>query len=214
MDSGDPLLTRRRSPATIRHALLAAAKAEFGRAGYAGATTSAIARHAGTTEARLFRYFASKRALFRAAILDPLNHELIAFTDRAADAAKVDEAEANERQAARYIEGLTRFIKDHERTFVSLFTTEVYRVGDVEGIDSLDALHAYFEREAAIMSARTGSDAKITRELMVRVSFATVLACTIFRRWLFPEELTDEQAVQEAIGRFVIDGLYASAQEG
>src|SRR6266436_6520326 len=51
-----------------RQLVLAAAMAEFGRAGYEAATTDAIARRVGVSQPYLFRLFPSKKAIFLACI--------------------------------------------------------------------------------------------------------------------------------------------------
>lgn len=204
------MVRRRRSGEQLRAAVLAAAEAEFAASGYAGATTAAIARRAETTEAQLFRYFPTKGALFRAAMVEPLGAHFQRFMARtmAPDAG----GGALERQAGDYIAELQDFISKHERMFLSLVAAEAYPAGDVEGLDGIDALHDYFARGAATMQARTGGDAKIAPELMVRVSFATVLSCAIFRDWLFPPELASGDALRGAVVRFVLDGLYAGRE--
>jgi AcrR family transcriptional regulator len=56
----------RRRPEARPEEILRAALAEFGRAGYARARLSDIARRAGVSKATLYLYFASKQALLRA----------------------------------------------------------------------------------------------------------------------------------------------------
>lgn len=56
----------------MRREILAAAEELFAIRGYAGTTTKEIARAAQTTETGIFRAFNSKRELFNAAILAPL----------------------------------------------------------------------------------------------------------------------------------------------
>jgi len=51
-----------------REQILEAAEQVFGREGYWGATTEEVARLAGVTQPALYRYFASKRELFVAAL--------------------------------------------------------------------------------------------------------------------------------------------------
>jgi AcrR family transcriptional regulator len=51
-----------------REAILDAAIEEIAASGYAGATTAAIARRAGISQPYVFRFFATKKALFLAAI--------------------------------------------------------------------------------------------------------------------------------------------------
>jgi hypothetical protein len=53
---------------------------------------------------------------------------------------------------------------------------------------------------------------KIDPKLMTRVSFGTLLACVIFRDWLFPEGIATEEQISAAISDFVMDGVNANAQ--
>ena len=84
---------RRRSSEEVAERILEAAAEEFERAGYSGATTAAIARRAEVTEAQIFRFYASKQELFRAAIFTPLNAHFAAF--QAAHAEEMKSASAD-----------------------------------------------------------------------------------------------------------------------
>lgn len=57
-----------RDPAGARRRILAAAVAEFARAGFAGARVDGIARRAGVNKRMLYHYFGDKRALHRAVL--------------------------------------------------------------------------------------------------------------------------------------------------
>ncbi|MEM7472073.1 MAG: TetR/AcrR family transcriptional regulator [Pseudomonadota bacterium] len=57
---------KERNPATTKEALLAAARVEFQKAGYEGASTRKIASDAGCNAALINRYFGSKSRLFDA----------------------------------------------------------------------------------------------------------------------------------------------------
>ena len=72
-------MTRMPGEARRTH-LLAAARRRFATDGYA-TTTSSIARDAGVSEPLLFKHFASKDELFRAAIVEPLLELLRTHTD-------------------------------------------------------------------------------------------------------------------------------------
>ena len=60
--------TTRQTAEERREAVLAAALEEFGRAGYHGASTDAIARRAGISQPYLFRLFGSKKDLYLAGV--------------------------------------------------------------------------------------------------------------------------------------------------
>ena len=69
--SGDGGRPRRRVSGAVRRAsILDAARSEFGRAGYDGSSTAAIAAAAGCAESVLYRHFPSKLAILRAVLAD------------------------------------------------------------------------------------------------------------------------------------------------
>lgn len=199
---------KRRSREDINAALIQAAREEFKRNGYSGATTAGIARRADVTEAQLFRCFGSKAALFRASIFEPLNQHFSDFhAKNLADAAETPDL----RDRARlYITELQAFIGEHSKMLVSLMIAQTY--GHSEGHDAgeIDGLSAYFDRGAAMMAQRVEKDPRIDPRLMVRVSFAAVLACVAFKDWMFPKGMASDEDISAAIIDFVIDGISAS----
>ncbi|RKN46734.1 TetR/AcrR family transcriptional regulator [Streptomyces hoynatensis] len=83
--------TARKSAAERRESVIRAAITEFGRSGYAGTSTAAIARRVGVSQPYLFRLFADKRAIFLAAAArctDEIRQEF----EKAAGAAGPEEA--------------------------------------------------------------------------------------------------------------------------
>lgn len=201
---------RRRSSEEVADRILEAAAEEFELSGYSGATTAAIARRAEVTEAQIFRFHASKQDLFRAAIFTPLNRHFADFQARTvADPA----SEHDGKDLARaYIAELQDFMARHSRMFLSLVVANAYSPGATGGIDALDGLQAYFDKGKAMMTARVGESPRVSPELMVRVSFAAVLANLMFRDWLFPPGLAGEDEIREAIAAFVIEGIEANGR--
>lgn len=197
---------RRRSADEIMTRLVTAAGEEFQRSGYRGATTAAIARRADVTEAQLFRYFASKAELFREAIFRPLCEDLEAFNtqymNQVAD-------EDHEQAARRYIAELQAFIAARADLFMVLILAEAYAPDNAPGVGAVDGLRTYFENNATTMQERLGARASLDPELMVRVSFAAVLANVLFQDWLFPEQLADAGTINQAVIEFVLAGLGA-----
>lgn len=202
---------KRRSSEEVADRILDAALEEFGSAGYSGATTAAIARRAEVTEAQIFRLYESKQELFRAAIFKPLNAHFWEFQSRhdmtGADAGSMRAA------ARRYISELQEFMIQHWRMLMSLIVASAYSPETTGNVGELEGLRAYFEGGAKTMAERTGRKGKVSPELMVRVSFAAVLANVMFRDWLFPPGLASEHDIHEAIIDFVIDGLGAAQEE-
>ena len=173
---------KRRSPEQLTNRILHAATEEFKRLGYAGATTAAIARRADVTEAQLFRYFGSKANLFREAIFEPLDEQLLRFTNT-----HVEDGDRSlfEENAALYIDELRKFIAENVDMITSLVAAEMYEKQAAHGVGAIGSLGRYFDRGASVMRER-GDQPKVDPRLMVRVSFVAVLACVMFRDWIFP----------------------------
>ncbi len=213
-DAGNRRTTRRprRTPGEIRERLLVAAREEFNRCGFAGARTAAIARRAEVTEAQLFRYYDSKTALFEDAVFEHLNQHFSEFNARnpVGDAATTDHRELER----LYIREFQQFLGEHAGSLLSLVVAGTHTDDDVSGIAAIDSLRSYFERGATMMAERVGDDARVDPALMVRVSFAAVLGCVIFKDWLFHELPVSANAVDDAIMEFVLDGINANRAAG
>jgi AcrR family transcriptional regulator len=190
--------------------MLEAAAAEFKQNGYSGATTAAIARKAGVTEAQLFRYFDSKANLFREAVFRPMDEQLLEFTNR--HVAEQDAKAGFHDNAADYIEALQKFLSEHAEVLTSLMVAQVYGSKEGQGLGAITGLAKYFERNTKVMQSRLMDTAKVDPKLMVRVSFAAVLACVMFKDWLFPPGLASEEDIKNAINDFVLEGLGANAE--
>ena len=207
-----PRRRKRRSSEEVADRILEAAAEEFELAGYSGATTAAIARRAEVTEAQIFRFYASKQELFRAAIFTPLNRHFAEF--HAANIARPGDSGSMREMARRYIGELQDFMEEHSRMLMSLIVASAYTPESTDGVEGLEGLRAYFDQGAAVMAKRVGGEAKVDPRLMVRVSFVAVLARLMFKDWLFPKGLASEEAIREAIVDFVIDGIRANEREG
>ncbi|MFT3967437.1 MAG: TetR/AcrR family transcriptional regulator [Sphingobium sp.] len=192
--------------------IIRAAEEEFKLAGYSGATTAAIARRAEVTEAQLFRYFASKSELFREAIFTPLNRHFTDFlTSQLGENGNVASIRKRTRQ---YITELQDFLSDHSKMLMSLVVAQTYAPETMQGVGEIDSLSTYFERGAATMSDRIQGKARVDPALMVRASFAAVLAGVMFKDWIFPPGLASDEEIRAAIIDFVIDGINANGGRG
>lgn len=204
--ANQPVITRkkRRSSEEIIDRLLQAAEQEFEKSGYVGATTAAIARQAEVTEAQLFRCFNSKAELFREAIFKPLDRHFAEFNSRHLTAAP---GMRNDRQLAMlYISELQQFITEHAGMLMSMVVSQAY-ASDGAGLAEIGSLRAYFDRGAAMLSLATNQRATKESRLLVRVSFAAVLANILFKDWLFPKGMARQEEISESIIDFVIDGI-------
>jgi AcrR family transcriptional regulator len=203
---------KRRSPEEIRERLINAAREEFKRCGFVGATTAAIARNAEVTEAQLFRYFESKAALFREAVFERLNKH---FSEFNAQYPTDFSSKENIRDRARlYITELQQFLDEHSKLLLSLVVAQIFTSGSLQGVGEIESLRHYFERGAATMSSRVEKNPKVDPGLLVRVSFAAVLGCVIFKDWIFPAGLASDEDISAAIIDFVIDGISINSDPG
>jgi AcrR family transcriptional regulator len=199
---------KRRSSEEVADRILEAAAEEFETAGYAGATTAAIARRAEVTEAQIFRFYGSKQELFRAAIFKPLNRHFLAFHE--ANRAEPGDTRSMRELARRYIGELQDFMEQHHRMFMSLIVASAYSPEATNPVGEMEGLRAYFAQGAEVMTRRVGEDAAVDPKLMVRVSFVAVLASLMFKDWLFPPGMVSDAAIRDAIVEFVIDGIMAN----
>jgi AcrR family transcriptional regulator len=200
---------KQRSTEELMQRIVQAATDEFKRAGYAGATTAAIARKAEVTEAQLFRYFPSKSELFKETVFNPLDAQLLAFTnthltDGGAIAHYPD-------MVALYTNELQRFIGDNVELITSLVAAETYEAEAGHGVGAISSLGKYFDRAAAIMQRRIKGKPAFDPKLMVRVTFTAVLACVMFKKWIFPAGLASEDEIRRVIDGFVLEGISANA---
>lgn len=201
---------KQRSSEEIAERLLHAAREAFKQQGYAGATTAAIARSAEVTEAQLFRRFGSKAALFREAVFEPLNEHFSDFNARhLADSAIAGEMRQRRRE---YITELQEFLGEHSRLLMSLIVAQAYNPESTREVTDIDSLRAYFERGAAMMSGRVAKDPGVDPRLLVRVSFAAVLGCVLFRDLIFPPGLADDEDISAAVIDFLIDGISVNGE--
>jgi AcrR family transcriptional regulator len=110
----------RRSGAQRQAEILAAARQEFIRSGYAGTSVRDIARVADVNEAMLYRFFESKDDLFEAAVAEPLEEAVVAaFAPAAKGATVLEVSEAFVANLLRTMEEiaplLTVVLSDAER---------------------------------------------------------------------------------------------------
>jgi AcrR family transcriptional regulator len=197
---------KRRTPDDILNRIIKAASDEFKRSGYAGTTTATIARDADVTEAQLFRYFGSKANLFRETIFKPINQHLLGFINQHIP----DNRKEHTQLTHLYASQLQSFIGEHAEMLTSLVVAQTYDKGESHGVAEIDSLQTYFERGAAIMAARTKGKPKVDPKLMVRVSFVSVLACIMFKDWIFPDGMASDSDIEAAINNFVLEGISAN----
>lgn len=199
---------KRRSRADIVGRIVQAASDEFKRSGYAGATTAAIARKAGVTEAQIFQYFRSKSNLYRETIFKPLDQHLLNFIIR--QEAKGHKKSRLGEKSDLYTTALQRFLTEHADLVASVIVSQRYEGETGHGSGEINSLSTYFDHATAAMESVMGDRPKVDPKVMVRVTFAAVLGCVLFRDWVFPPGLASEKIVSAAVSDFVMEGISAN----
>jgi AcrR family transcriptional regulator len=200
----------RRSAAESRAKLIQAAREEFRRFGFSGATTAAIARNAGTSEAHLFRHFPNKAELFRESVFQALDEHFTAFSARHS----MEKGTSVRQQARLYISELQAFLREHSNLLLSLIAAQTFASGALNGRSEIKSLSAYFKRGAGLMRSRVHGKARVDPKLLVRVSFTAVLGCVIFRDWACPPGIATDEQISDAIIDFVIEGINVNSDPG
>jgi AcrR family transcriptional regulator len=202
---------KRRSRDDILDRIVRAAVEEFKRYGFTGTTTAAIARKAEVTEAQLFRCFGSKANLFREAIFKPLDAHFLKFIhENLSD----DGANSSIREITyRYTAELQRFMREHSDALTSLIFAQNYDSAPARGVNEIQSLSTYFDRCAAITEARMHGKPKFDLRMMVRVSFVAVLGCVMFKDWIFPPGLANDEDITAAVSNFVLSGAITKSSK-
>lgn len=196
----------RRSRDDLVERIVQAAREEFKRNGFSGATTAAIARTAGVTEAQLFRYFGSKSNLFRETVFKPVDQHFTDFLNR--HMPQIRKATSNAEMTDLYATELQRFIRENSGILASLVVAQTYEADTAR--PAIDSLHTYFDRCAYLMGQRLKGRMKVDPRLTVRVIFGAVLASVMFKDWIFPAGLATDAQITAAVNDFVKEGSRAN----
>jgi AcrR family transcriptional regulator len=198
----------RRTNTEVRALILQSARDLFAERGYAKTTTRDIAKRAKASEVLLFRYFNSKAELFEEAISEPFDAFMRQIVEERA-AANADAGDPVE-LGRSYVEALYGRLLTERQLILSLITTRAYEGGLEDGTDRPRGLQHYFaEAEASLRSMyrSRGVEPEVDPALGARLAFAAVVASALLQDWLF-EGVEHADAVTEAMGRFVIHGLF------
>jgi AcrR family transcriptional regulator len=200
----------RRTTEEVVDRLVNAAIEEFETKSYTGATMAAIARRAGVAEALLFNHIGSKAQLFQDTIFRPLEQhfdEFLASLSIKPGTGSVEETKAGTR---KYVDALQAFVSERQGIFLSVVFAQAYKSSGIDGLAGTKGLHDYFSRMAELGSANLGKTPRISHRHVAKISFATIVACVLFRDWLFTEGVDDPDEVRTAVCDFVMEGLGAN----
>jgi AcrR family transcriptional regulator len=196
----------RRTRDDILNRIVQAAREEFKRSGFGGATTAAIARKADVTEAQLFRYFGSKSNLFRETIFKPVDQHFMSFNNR--HLPEIRSGGSLAEMIDLYTTELQSFIRENSGLLASLMIAQTYDSETPQA--GINSLQTYFDRAASMMALRLQDRAKIDPRLTVRVVFGAVLASVMFKNWIFPAGLANDEQLTAAVNDFIREGIHAN----
>jgi hypothetical protein len=94
----------------------------------------------------------------------------------------------------------------------SLLVAQTYESPDQQAASGINSLRAYFDHGAAMMRARIKGKPRVNPDLLVRVTFVTVLASIMFKSWVFPGNLASDEEITSAINDFVMDGINTNSR--
>jgi AcrR family transcriptional regulator len=188
---------RRKGFDEVHELVLNAALEVFALRGYSKATTSEIARVAGTSEPLLFRHFGSKAGLYEAAVIRPFAAFLDSFTK-----AWVDRRDPHpvELPVYEFTSWTYRELRRHRSLALALFGALLH--DDGPEIDSstlrklLDQCTAVIDYEARLR----GWD-HIDVPIATRLMLGMIVSAALFKEWSYevPEQVDDQQVIDQVV---------------
>lgn len=200
---------RRRSTKEVVARLTDAACQEFESKGYTRTKTATIAQKAGVSETLLFKYFGSKANLFHDTVFKAFNQHFADF--KTSHPFAENDTEARLALTQQYIGEVQAFLSQHSRMLMLLITSQSYETDEIKGIEDIKPLHDYLTTTAKIIEGRLHDKPNIDPLLMACISFSTIMSCTLFKDWLFPKGVADDQAINAAVKNFVLGGVQANS---
>lgn len=204
-----PSRGRRRSTQEVLDHLTQAACEEFESHGYTRTKTATIAQKAGVSETLLFKHFGSKANLFHDTIFKAFNEHFTRF--RQAHPIAERDAEARLEVTRQYIAEVQQFFAEHSRMLMLLITSHSYETDEVKSIEDVRGLHDYLQTTAKMIESRLEETPVYDPLLTACIAFSTLLSCVLFRDWLFPRGVADDQTLNAAAVNFVLGGVAANS---
>jgi AcrR family transcriptional regulator len=176
----------RRSTAEVQRLILEAATAVFGRKGYDATTTDDIAAEAGVARSVMFRHYATKADLFRAAQLQPFIDLVTTF--KASLEAEIDELWDEERLMRTVVEIVYDSFRAHRDGVLAIASRQ--GVDDELDRDAQQVLNQAFSDVVALSTAeneRRGWPPQENLELSIRMVIGMVASMSVLERLFVPQ---------------------------
>jgi len=175
---------RRLLRARNRERLLLAASELFAQRGYRGTTTRDIADAAGITERTLFRHVPSKAALFREAVVSPVEAFVLDFGERWADRPRG--SRAAEVEIREFFTNLLTVIEGERHLLLALMAALAYEPEDADFPELQKTLSPLLSTLDEIFTVEAGIRGwSLDPVIGVRMIVGMALAVTIHSDWLF-----------------------------
>ena len=176
----------RRSTAEVQRLILEAATNVFGRKGYEAATTDDIAAEAGVARSVMFRHYATKADLFRAAQLQPFIDLVTTF--KASLEAEIDELWDEERLMRTVVEIVYDSFRAHRNGVLAIASLQ--GVDDELDREAQKVLNQAFADVVALSTAeneRRGWPPQENLELSIRMVIGMVASMSVLERLFVPQ---------------------------
>lgn len=176
----------RRSTVEVQRLILQAAAHVFGRKGYEATTTDDIAAEAGVARSVMFRHYATKADLFRAAQLQPFIDLVTTF--KASLEAEIDELWDEERLMRTVVEIVYDSFRAHRNGVLAIASLQ--GVDDELDREAQKVLGQAFSDVVALATAeneRRGWPPQENLELSIRMVIGMVASMSVLERLFVPQ---------------------------
>ena len=176
----------RRSTAEVQRLILEAATAVFSRKGYDSTTTDDIAAEAGVARSVMFRHYATKADLFRAAQLQPFIDLVTTF--KASLESEIDELWDEERLMRTVVEIVYDSFRAHRDGVLAIASRQ--GVDDELDRDAQQVLNQAFSDVVSLSTAeneRRGWPPQENLELSIRMVIGMVASMSVLERLFVPQ---------------------------
>ena len=194
----------RRSSATVRALVLAAARELFEQRGYEPVSTREIADRAGVTQAAVFRHFGTKADLFVEAVGQPLYAFITDYLRRWLEGGHASDTSEHDTEA--FVAGLYRLLLDNR----PLLTALAGGLGDAPETIRSPFLHEILDRLEKEVEVETRIKGGQTMDVRfaVRFTFALVYGVALLDDALFADDAArpDHAAIVAQLSGFILRG--------